>query len=100
MGKVLGSTLLFDISAHGNLMDLLITTQQSTDAIITSKYVIMAGTTYDPENITIATVTDAIISFAIPLVSILSWSQNYVPLFAMSGLLRIELQLVSNIRQF
>jgi hypothetical protein len=95
----LGSTLLSDIDAYGNLMDLLITTQQSTDAIV-GKYSIMAGTTYDPENTTIATVTDATISFAIPLVSILSWSQNYVPLFAMSGPLRIELQLVSNIRQF
>ena len=95
----LGSTLLSDIDAYGNLMDLLITTQQSTDAIV-GKYAIMAGTSYDPENATIATVTDATITFAIPLVSILSWSQNYVPLFAMSGPLRIELQLVSNIRQF
>jgi hypothetical protein len=99
MRIILGSTLLSDIDAYGNLMDLLVTTQQSTDAI-TGKYAIMAGTSYDPDDTTVAATTNVTMSFAIPLVSILSWSQNYVPLFAMSGPLRIELQLVSNIRQF
>jgi len=95
----LGSTLLSDIDNYGNLMDLLMTTQQSTDSIV-GKYSIMAGTSLNPTDANIVAATDATIVFAIPLVSILSWSNNYIPLFAMSGPLRIELQLVSNIRQF
>ena len=39
-------------------------------------------------------------SYCLPLVSILSLTQNYVPLFAMSGSpLRVELQVVNNINQ-
>jgi hypothetical protein len=95
----LGSTLLSDIDSYGNLMDLLMTTQQSTDSIA-GKYSIMAGTTINPVNDTLAAGTDEVLQFAIPFVSIFSWSQNYIPLFAMSGPLRIELQLLSNIRQF
>jgi hypothetical protein len=95
----LGSTLLSDIDSYGNLMDLLMTCQQSTDAI-NGKYTIMAGTSTDPTGVNIANSTNGTFNFAIPFVSILSWSQNYVPLFAMSGPLRIELQLIASIKQF
>lgn len=95
----LGSTLLSDIDNYGNLMDLLMSSQQSTDAL-EGKYSIMAGTSIDPEGEAIANVTNRTINYALPLVSIFSWSQNYIPLFAMSGPLRIELQLISNIKQF
>jgi len=95
----LGSTLLSDIDNYGNLMDLLMSSQQSTDAV-NGKYSIMAGTTSDPVGATLANTTNMVWNYAIPLVSIFSWSQNYIPLFAMSGPLRIELQLISNIKQF
>ena len=95
----LGSTLLSDIDNYGNLMDLLMSSQQSTDAV-NGKYSIMAGTTTDPVGVNLANATNMTWSFAIPLVSIFSWSQNYIPLFAMSGPLRIELQLISSLKQF
>ena len=80
----LGSTLLSDIDSYGNLMDLLMTTQQSTDSIA-GKYSIMAGTSINPINDTLAAGTDEALHFAIPFVSIFSWSQNYIPLFAIKN---------------
>ena len=94
--------LISDIDNYGNLMDLLVTCQQSTD-IVTGKYKILAGTdngigvTLDALAITTDSVT---YNFCLPLLSIFSLSQQYVPLFAMSnGPLRVELQVVSSVQQ-
>ena len=97
----LGSTLISDIDAYGNLMDMLITCQQSTDSV-EGKYNLMAGTNADTDAGDNAGAANApvTINYAFPLVSLLSWTNNYVPLFAMSGPLRIELQLVSSLTQF
>ena len=97
----LGSTLLSDIDSYGNLMDMLISAQQSTDSV-GGKLNIMAGCDVDFAAAGVdggAANTPITQSYAIPFVSILSWTNNYVPLFAMSGPLRIELQLVSSLKQ-
>lgn len=103
-----GGSLLSDIDNYAALMDMLIPIQQSSDALV-SKYRILGGTDYtggapitryDANGAAIAIPADAetTTSYCIPLLSILSLTQNYVPLFAMSGSpLRLELQVVSSI---
>lgn len=97
-----GGVLISDIDNYANLLDMLITCQQSTDSV-TGKYKILAGT---ENGIGVAldaltANTDSITySFCLPLLSIFSLSQQYVPLFAMSnGPLRVELQVVSSVQQ-
>jgi hypothetical protein len=99
-----GGSLLSDIDNYANLLDMLVVCQQSAD-ILGTKYTILAGTEIGggvslntgDVNANLETITR---SFCFPLVSILSLTHNYVPLFAMSGSpLRIELQVVSSINQ-
>lgn len=107
-----GSVLLSDIDNYACLMEMLVSSQLSTD-IVSGKMQILAGTGYNngynfiaeqgepnKPSLVAATNTDISITFCIPLVSILSLTNNYVPLFAMKGSpLRIEIQLVSSIQQ-
>jgi hypothetical protein len=104
-----GGTLLSDIDHYANLMDMIYPVQQSSDALV-GKYRILAGTDYTGGasfNTSLAAAPGDLASgaeltqsFCIPLLSILTWTNNYVPLFSMSGSpLRIELQVVSNINQ-
>jgi len=106
-----GSVLLSDIDNYNVLMDMLITCQLSSD-IVGGKYSILCGTgllngynlitdNAAPNRIVLG-VADAEFSmpFCLPLMSILSLTNNYVPLFAMTGSpLRIEIQLVSALNQ-
>jgi hypothetical protein len=92
-------------------MDMLITCQLSSD-IVGGKYSILCGTgllngynlitdNAAPNRIVLGA-ADAEFSmpFCLPLMSILSLTNNYVPLFAMTGSpLRIEIQLVSALNQ-
>jgi hypothetical protein len=98
-----GGTLLSDVDSYANLMDMIFPVQQSSDALA-GKYRILAGTDFgggasvNPAEL--AADTELPQSYCIPLLSILTWTNNYVPLFAMSGSpLRIELQVVSGINQ-
>jgi len=98
-----GSVLLSDIDNYSCLMEMLLNSQLSTD-IMQGKMEIMAGTgvvigsnlltdAAQPNRPVLAAInTDYSFPFAIPLMSILSLSNNYVPLFALTGFpLRIEL---------
>jgi hypothetical protein len=94
--------LISDIDNYANLLDMLITCQQSTDTVM-GKYTILAGTT-NGIGVTLdalaAGVDSVTYNFCLPLLSVLSLTNNYVPLFAMSnGPLRIELQVVSSVQQ-
>ena len=91
-----GSTLLTDIDNYGNLLSMLTSVQQSSDNVL-GKLEILQGTSYQKGIIMNQTVLgDVSIDFNFNLLSILSLSNNYVPLFAMTGApLRLELQLVS-----
>ena len=97
-----GGALLSDIDNYANLLDMLVVAQQAPD-ILLSKYNILAGTDINGGGVfssgSIAADSEATSrSFCLPLLSILSLTHNYVPLFAMSGSpLRIELQVVSNV---
>lgn len=107
-----GSVLLSDIDNYACLLELLLNAQLSSD-MMAGKMEILAGTgvyqglsllvapaSASPNMPILAISTDLSIPFAIPLMSILSLSNNYVPLFAMTGSpLRIEIQLVSAINQ-
>ena len=106
-----GSVLLSDIDNYGCLLEMLLNAQLSTD-IMANKMEILAGTgsfigtnllndTNFPNRVVLAAAaTDYSFPYAIPLMSILTLSNNYVPLFAMSGSpLRIEIQLISAINQ-
>ena len=106
-----GSVLLSDIDNYNVLMDMLISCQLSSD-IVGGKYSILCGTgllngynlitdNNAPNRIVLGG-ADAEFSmpFCLPLMTILSLTNNYVPLFAMTGSpLRIEIQLVSAINQ-
>ena len=98
-----GGTLLSDIDNYGNLLDMLICSQQSTD-ILGAKYNILASTNVSggasANAVALASNEEHTRVFCLPLMSILSLTNNYVPLFAMTGSpLRIELQVVSSINQ-
>ncbi|MFN9958662.1 MAG: hypothetical protein ACK55I_36690, partial [bacterium] len=95
--------LLSNIDNYAALMDMLVPIQQSGDTLA-CKYRILAGTDFGAgASILTADISgnsEFTQSYNIPLVSILSWTNNYVPLFAMTGSsLRVELQVVSNINQ-
>ena len=105
-----GSVLLSDIDNYACLLELLLNAQLSSD-ILGGKMEVLAGTgafqgmslltnAGTPNMPVLAIATDLTLPFAIPLMSILTLSNNYVPLFAMTGSpLRIEIQLVSAINQ-
>ena len=93
--------LLSDIDNYANLMDMLFPLQQGSDTLA-GKYRILAGTDYTGgasfNSAALTANTELTVRYCIPLLSILTWTNNYVPLFAMSGSpLRIELQVVSGI---
>jgi hypothetical protein len=104
-----GSVLLSDIDNYNVLMDMLINSQLSSD-IVGGKYAILCGTgintgysftgtaaTYRP---IFANGAEFSLPVCLPLLSILSLTNNYVPLFAMMGSpIRVEIQLVSNLFQ-
>lgn len=105
-----GSVLLSDIDNYSCLLEMLLNAQLSGD-IMGGKMELLAGTGLQqgmslltaagsPNMPILAIATDLSLPFAIPLMSILTLSNNYVPLFAMTGSpLRIEIQLVSAINQ-
>jgi hypothetical protein len=83
-------------------MDMLVTCQQSTDTV-SGKYKILAGTDNSVGSSLgafIAVDTESTFNYCLPLMSIFSLTNNYVPLFALGGTpLRVELQLVSSMAQ-
>ena len=97
-----GGVLISDIDNYGNLMDMLVTCQQSTDTV-SGKYKILAGTENSVGASLGALLGDADSAqyfYCLPLMSIFSLTNNYVPLFALGGTpLRVELQVVSSITQ-
>ena len=97
-----GGVLISDIDNYGNLMDMLVTCQQSTDTV-SGKYKILAGTENSVGASLGALLADADSAqyfYCLPLMSIFSLTNNYVPLFALGGTpLRVELQVVSSITQ-
>ena len=96
-----GGVLLSDIDQYSNLMDMIFPVQQSSDSLV-GKYRILAGTDYQggASFNTADLVADAELtqSYCMPLLSIFTWTNNYVTLFAMTGSpIRIELQVVSDV---
>ena len=97
-----GSQLLQDIDNYQTLASLLTPFQSSTDEV-TGRSRVLAGTNElrgDAIFSNTATGTDVVRDFAFPLLSIMSMTDNYVPLWAMSGVLRVEIQFVSSIAKF
>lgn len=100
-----GSQLLCDIDNYGQLQSLLTTYQSSRDDV-RGKSKILQGTDEQRGlrifNATGGADTDFEKEFAFPLMSVLSMTDNYVPLWALSsiGSLRLELQFVSNTQKF
>ena len=119
-----GSTMLSDIDNYNNLVGMLMVLQTSGDAFH-GKHSILSGTEQlsvttaatdvSGGNITSipiisgrklkddgalgANATTSPITFTIPIMNFLSYSDKYVPLFAMTGSsLRIEIQLVSSVQ--
>ena len=97
--------LISDIDNYANLMDMLIPIQQSSDGVA-SKYNILAGTdvgggaSFNPSGAIAVASEGTSQSYCLPFMSILSLTNNYVPLFSMNGSpLRIELQIVSAVTQ-
>ena len=93
-----GGTLLSDIDQYANLMDMIFPVQQSQDSL-GGKYRILAGTDFNGgasfNTADLAADTELTQSYCIPLLSIFTWTNNYVPLFAMTGSpIRIELQVL------
>ena len=97
-----GGILISDIDNYGNLMDMLVTCQQSTDSVM-GKLKILAGTENNVGASLGALAGDADSAqyfYCLPLMSIFSLTNNYVPLWALGGTpLRVELQVVSSITQ-
>ena len=99
-----GSQLLCDIDNYGQLASLLTTYQQSRDDV-RGKSKVLQGT---DELRGVNLFTDANLGvpkdldLSFPLMSILSMTDNYVPLWALSsiGTLRLELQFVSSVAKF
>jgi hypothetical protein len=100
-----GSQLLCDIDNYGQLASLLTTYQQSRDDV-RGKSQVLQGTSelrgvelFDGTN-AVGDAKDLDLSF--PLMSVLSMTDNYVPLWALSsiGTLRLELQFVSSVPKF
>jgi hypothetical protein len=98
-----GSTLLSDIDNYGNLVNMMTTLQQSTDSVAGKLGILQGTSNHTGESVLLAGTADGDISYeySFPLMSILTMTNNYVPLFAMSGSpLRLEIQLVSSIPRF
>jgi hypothetical protein len=96
-----GSTLLTDIDNYGNLVSLLTSLQQSAETV-SNKLEVLQGQSYQQGvSLSANATTNKSIDFSFSLLSILSLTNNYVPLFAMTGApLRLEIQLVSTIPKF
>ena len=100
-----GSQLLCDIDNYGNLISLLTPWQSSVEHVI-GKLQVLQGTDVGNGIQVLTNVAAAAESaefdFCFPLMSILSLTDNYVPLWAMAGngSLRVELQFVSELSQF
>lgn len=101
-----GSTLLQDIDQYAQLMAMLHPLQLSSDDC-NGKNAILSGTAVgggrfvgtDNTNVLAAT-TNVSHNFAIPLMSILSMTDSYVPCWALtSAPIRLEIQWVSNINK-
>lgn len=100
-----GSQLLCDIDNYGNLLSML-TPWQSSNEHIKGKLKVLQGCD-ELRGITllnnVAAAAESVeFDFCFPLLSILSLTDNYVPLYAMSGngSLRVELQFVSDFALF
>tara|TARA_R110000851_G_scaffold38124_2_gene98026 strand:+ start:2829 stop:4127 length:1299 start_codon:yes stop_codon:yes gene_type:complete len=96
-----GSSLLSDMDNYGNLVASLMSLQNDPMALIT-KFQVLQGTDLQRGvSMNAAAGATKSIEFSFPLLSILSLTQNYVPLFGMTGSpMRIEIQLVNTIPQF
>jgi hypothetical protein len=99
-----GSQLLCDIDNYGNLVSLLTSHQVSSDHIVGRDQVLQGTGTERGLQLmdALATGTDEDFDFCFPLMSVLSLTDNYVPLYAMAGIgaLRVELQFVQTFRHF
>jgi hypothetical protein len=95
-------TLICDIDNYNNLMNLLIPMQVSSDNVV-GKNRILQGTNSERGAQIMANLgvnTDApVFEYAFPLLSIMSLSDQYVPLYALQAL-RIEIQFVSTLFEF
>ena len=99
-----GSQLLCDLDNYGNLISLL-TPWQSSQEHVVGKLQCLQGCGSERGLVVmsaLATANDKDYDFCFPLLSILSLTDNYVPLWAMAGngSLRVELQFVSSFPQF
>jgi hypothetical protein len=101
-----GSQLLCDIDNYGNLINLLTPWQNSMDHV-SGKLALLQGCSIGRGLQLLNTDTNAIgaeidLNFCFPLLSILSLTDNYVPLWAMAsnGPLRVELQFVDSLNKF
>jgi hypothetical protein len=97
-----GSTLLSDVDNYGNLSALMVTLQQSSDTVAGKMQILQGCGSHSGENLlNAADAGDHNFEYAFPLMSILTMTNSYVPLFALSGSsLRLEIQLVSSISKF
>ena len=100
-----GSQLLCDIDNYGNLISMLTPWQSSHEHVVGKLAILqgcgtLRGTQVLPGVLAAAT-DGAEFDFCFPLLSILSLTDNYVPLWAMAGngSLRVELQFVSSLGQ-
>ena len=97
-----GSNLLMDLDNYGTLASLL-TSYQLAKEDVEGKHQVLAGTDQSHgRNLgVIATGADTEVEFAIPLLSILSLTDNYVPCFSLTNApLRMEIQFVSDVNLF
>lgn len=93
-----GSNLLQDVNGYGNLMAMLTSHQHSHDNI-KGRGAVLGGTSSNLIGHSFGTITDgtsATARFVVPLTSMLSTSDKYFPLHALSGPLRLEIQFVSS----
>jgi len=98
-----GSTLLSDVDNYSALTAMLISLQQSSDSCSGKLQILQGCGNHTGENLLSGPADAGSRSFeySFPLMSILSMTNNYVPLFSMSGSpLRLEIQLVSSISKF
>ena len=100
-----GSQLLCDIDNYGNLISLLTPWQSSSEHVVGKLQVLqgcgsLRGVQVLPDVLAVNT-DGPEFDFCFPLMSILSLTDNYVPLWAMagSGSLRLEIQFVSALNQ-
>lgn len=103
-----GSTLLSDIDNYNNLVAMMMSLQQSQDSS-NGKQNLLAG--FNGNNLvcgerlnTAQVAANAVTTtrhYAIPIMNFLTYSDKYVPLFALTGApLRIEIQLVNTPAEF